>query len=267
MDNRGLRGRTFARAMLAAGAVAACGFAAEPAGAAQGGTPDLSGVYARGLYMKPPPGVAEEVILPTNGVIPGMFGPGPITPLTGIDDPAKQYLLGDYRSPLLKPRAAAAVKAHNDAAEMGTAPKPNDRPCAPSGLFMELTNPGLVKVTQTPSEITFEFQSDGERRVIHMNAQHPAAVTPSPSGHSIGRWEGGTLVVDTVGIDNKAALDRYGTPHSPALHVVERISLIKNGRALEDHVYAEDPPVFYAPWWGVVTLKRAGAWTAACPAR
>src|SRR5687768_18263528 len=47
-------------------------FAAGQAwGAAQGGPPDLSGVYSRGLYMKPPPGIEAEVILPTGGVIPG----------------------------------------------------------------------------------------------------------------------------------------------------------------------------------------------------
>jgi hypothetical protein len=218
--------------------------------------PDLSGAYSRGLYMKPPEGVQQDVILPPDGVIPGMFGPGPITPITGVLDPQKHYGLGDYKSPLLRPRAAAAVKAHNDAVEAGTAtPLPNQA-CQPSGLFMQLTNPGAVKITQTASQILLQFQSDGAQRVIALNAQHPTTVTPSVYGHSVGRWEGDTLVVDTVGLDPAMPLDRYGTPHTGGLHVVERIRLFKGGAALEDHVYAEDNNSFTAPWWGVVTFRR-----------
>jgi hypothetical protein len=227
------------------------------AAAAEQRTPDLSGVYYRGLYMKPPAGVQQDVVLPLGGIIPGMFGPGPIRQMSGLTDPAKQYALGDDRAPILKSRAIAAVKAHNDAIAAGRLAPPGNQPCQPSGLFMQLTNPGAMKVTQTANEITLEFQSDGDKRVIYLNGTHPAAVVPSMNGHSIGRWEGDTLVVDTVGIEEKSSLDRYGTPHSTMLHVVERIRRLSNGAALENHLYAEDQVNFFAPWWGVVTYRRS----------
>lgn len=244
--------------------VADAASAAEPSAA-----PDLSGVYYRGLYMKTPPGIQDEVVLPLDGVIPGMFGPGPIRQMSGLADPAKQLVLGDERAPILKARAMAAVKAHNEAVAAGRVAAPNVRPCQPSGPFMQLTNPGAMKITQTRGEITLQFESDGDKRVIHLNGTHPANVAPSVTGHSTGRWEGDVLVVDTVGIDEKSALDRYGTPHSPMLHVVERIRLLKNGQAIEDHVYAEDATYFFAPWWGVVTWRRSNEpWNdRACAAR
>jgi hypothetical protein len=242
----------------------AAGLGQDAALAAQGAAPNLSGIYARGLYVKPPPGIDEEVILPVNGVIPGMFGPGPIRHQSG-SDPAKFYSLGDERAPILKSRAAAAVREHNEAVESGRLSPPSPQPCAPSGLFMQLTNPGAVRISQTPEQITLEFQSDGDRRIIHMHAEHPAGLTPSKNGHSIGHWEGETLVVDTIGIDETSALDRYGTPHTADLHVVERIRLIHNGQALENHVFAEDSATFFAPWWGVVTYRlSAEPWQQSC---
>src|SRR5258706_498400 len=68
-----------------------------------------------------------------------------------------------------------------------------------------------------------------------MNAKHPAKVTPSWYGDSIGRYEGDTLVIDTVGvkIGPFAMIDWYGTPHSPALHVVERYRLLDYEAARE----------------------------------
>src|SRR5262245_49540446 len=61
-----------------------------------------------------------------------------------------------------------------------------------------------------------------------MNAAHPAQVTPSWYGDSVGHYEGDVLVIDTVGIKRVpfAMVDMYGTPHGPALHVVERYRLV-----------------------------------------
>lgn len=251
-------GRIVVSAMICSWGIALFGAATSGAAeSASGPVPNLSGVYYRGLYIKPPPGIDEDVILPTGGVIPGMFGPGPIRHQAG-SDPAKYFALGDARSPLLKTSAAELVKAHNEAVEAGRLMSPSTKPCQPSGLFMQLTNPGAMRITQTANQIVIEFTSDGDRRVIHMNATHAASVAPSLNGRSIGRWEGDTLVVDTIGLDEKSALDRYGTPHTTALHVVERICLIKGGDALENQVFAEDSPTFFAPWWGVVTYRKSG---------
>lgn len=263
-DVRRIKVRMLAGGILCAYVAAAAG---PSWGAAPGAPPDLSGVYSRGLYMKPPPGIEADVILPTGGVIPGMYGPGPIRHQTG-EDPQKFFLMGDNRMPTLKARAMEAVRAHSAAVEAGRVTAPPTQPCAPSGLFMQLTNPGAVRIIQTPQQITLEFQSDADRRVIHMNAEHPQNLQPSMNGHSVGRWEGDELVVDTIAVSEQSPLDRYGTPHSTQLHVVERIRLIHDGTALQNYVYGEDTPNFFAPWWGVVTFGRVAPETfdrGACP--
>jgi hypothetical protein len=72
-------------------------------------------------------------------------------------------------------------------------------------------------------------------------------------GHSIGRWEGDTLVVDTVSIDEDTWLDGIGTPHSDELHVVERIRRVGQD-TLEIEFRFEDPKAYTKPW--TVTLKQ-----------
>ena len=72
------------------------------------------------------------------------------------------------------------------------------------------------------------YRHGNEVRRVRMNQPHPAQVTPSWYGDSVGHYEGDTLVIDTVGIKIGpfAMVDMYGTPHSPALHVVERYRLV-----------------------------------------
>jgi hypothetical protein len=89
-------------------------------------------------------------------------------------------------------------------------------------------------IVQTPKEVLFLYQSDHQVRHIYMNVPHSEHVAPSWYGESVGRYEGDTLVVDTVGITTKAAVDYYLTPHTDKLHVVERYRLLDDGRTLED---------------------------------
>ena len=73
---------------------------------------------------------------------------------------------------------------------------------------------------------------------------------PAPSwyGESVGHYEGDTLVVDTIGLDPKAVVDNYHTPHTTKLHVVERYHVIDGGRRLEVNLTIDDPDTFIAPW-------------------
>jgi hypothetical protein len=124
---------------------------------------------------------------------------------------------------------------------------------------------------------------------VRMNQQHPAHVVPSWSWDSIGHYEGDTLVVDTVGVKYGpfSMMDQYGTPYSPALHVIERYRLIdgmvakvaaeramrENGgvmgsfvdlndtsRGLQVEVTVEDPAMFHKPWTGIVTYRPGLPW-------
>jgi hypothetical protein len=78
-------------------------------------------------------------------------------------------------------------------------------------------------------------------------------------GHAIGHYEGDTLVVDTVGFNDKTWLDRIGHPHSDQLHLVERIRRL-NHDALQDDLTIEDPKAYTKPWSAQLTFQLRSDW-------
>jgi hypothetical protein len=92
-----------------------------------------------------------------------------------------------------------------------------------------------MQMIQEVDRVTILYVYDHQVRRVRLNAPHPAQVTPSWFGDSVGHYEGDTLVIDTVGIKVGpfAMVDWYGTPHTEALHVIERYRLIDDGAAKE----------------------------------
>jgi hypothetical protein len=86
-----------------------------------------------------------------------------------------------------------------------------------------------------------------------MNATHPNNLEPSYVGDSVGRWEGNTLVVDTLGFNGYAELDARGQPTSPRLHTVERMTRSADGSSLDMEVTITDPEYYERPF----TIKRS----------
>jgi len=84
---------------------------------------------------------------------------------------------------------------------------------------------------------------------------HPPDFVPSWLGDSRGRWEGGTLVVDSIHFNDRTWFDRVGNFHSDALHVVERFTL-SDPDHLDYSVRIEDPKVFTRPWTMSMILYR-----------
>jgi hypothetical protein len=87
-------------------------------------------------------------------------------------------------------------------------------------------------------------QEDREVRHVHMQDAHPATVKPTYSGHSIAKWEGNTLVVDSIGFNSYGQLDELGNPNSSQLHVVERWTRSADGQQLTA-VFEITDPVYY----------------------
>ena len=192
-------------------------------------------------------------------------------------------LVGDYRNPILKPQTAATVKKFG---EMSLShfgyPTPRNQ-CWPGGVPFEFTNNGLMML-QKADETLIIYRGGPQVRHVRMNQLHPAKVTPSWYGDSVGHYDGDTLVVDTVGvkIGPFAMVDWYGTPHSPALHVIERYRLLDydaakeglarnkkenfigdfrvnpndTGKHLQLFFTVEDPGVFTMPWSATVPYGR-----------
>ena len=201
--------------------------------------------------------------------------------------------LGDHTNPILKPKTAEAVKRFGELVFNGTVAQDLHNSCWPEPPPYVMALHFGVMILQQADEVTFVYLLQNTVRHVRLNGRHPDSLTPSWQGHSVGRYEGDTLVIDTVGI--KAApfstVDAFGTPNSEALHVVERYRLIdgetaaeaqrKNGaiyrpnppygrgtidpdtakKGLQVEFIVEDPGMFTTPWSGSVTYRRLiGAW-------
>ena len=138
-------------------------------------------------------------------------------------------LVGDYNNPILKPEAAAVVKQKGELAIAGKGfPNAQDQCRAIAPPFTFAMQLGFAMLPKKDGNLTIIYDNNANVRHIRMNGTHPANLKPSAMGDSVGRWEGDTLVIDTVGIktDSFLSVDRFGTPLSDAMHVVERYRLI-----------------------------------------
>jgi hypothetical protein len=200
----------------------------------------------------------------------------------GVSNPLQ--LVGDYTNPILKPDAAATVKQFGEMSiDHYGFPNPRNQ-CWPNGVPFVLSSNGM-EMFQKGEMITIIYQTDHQVRHVRMNGSHPAKVTPSWYGDSVAHWEGDTLAIDTIGIKPGpfAMIDWYGTPQTPALHVVERYRLLDyaaakegldrankenalplpaavdlnyRGKYLQLQFTVDDPNVFTTPWTATVTYGR-----------
>jgi hypothetical protein len=127
-----------------------------------------------------------------------------------------------------------------------TDPQANDpnNACLPEGIprYM-IAVPYPMEIFQVPTRVLIIHEGVSVLRQIHMGRQHPKDLDPTYAGDSIGRWEGDTLVVDTVGFNDKTWLDGGALPHSEALHVVERIRRPDHDTLVDDFTI-EDPKAY-----------------------
>jgi hypothetical protein len=216
--------------------------------------PDFSGFWAHG--------VDQIVFYPT-----GEGGPDPVMDIQNADclpdcaaHVSGQPFVGDAANPNLTPLGAAAVQAMGDRWRSGEVVNVATELCGLSGVPHVLTIFGLVQILQMPDQITILYERDHQFRRIRMNQDHIRDPEPSWYGDSVGHYEGDTLVVDTVGLNDRSLIDRFGVPQTTETHVVERYRISDDGRSLVAHVTVTDPEMFVAPWSGRITYSlRANA--------
>lgn len=104
--------------------------------------------------------------------------------------------------------------------------------------------------------VLFEATIHTYRQIFMDGRRHPADLDPTWFGHSIGRFERDTLVVDTIGFNDKFWFDRQGTPHTEQLHTVERWTRLNEG-TLRNEVTIEDPGAFARPFVTTWTARLA----------
>ncbi len=114
-----------------------------------------------------------------------------------------------------------------------------------------------MEIIQKPQQMTIIAEWESQvRRVFLDGRKHPAELDPTFNGHSIGHWEGKTLVVDTVGLRADTVFDQSGIRHSDRLHLIERFTLVQPD-TIELQITADDPVAFYQPWVVKKVYKRA----------
>jgi hypothetical protein len=199
--------------------------------------------------------------------VPGAPGPGPMR-----NDPHHPYVpnntgrqptyrIADLSHPSLKPWVRERMKKDNDevlAGKIGFTPRSS---CMPAGVpgFTNYGGPNPYYVIQTPKQVLIIFSGDQQTRRIYLDVPHSANPKPSWYGESVGHYEGDTLVIDTIGLNDKTFVDYFRTPHTEKLHVVERWRMVEDGKILEAQFTVDDTDAFYQPWSGMRRFRRVGA--------
>ncbi len=263
--------------------------AAGPAasGSQVNGIPDFSGVWLHPSFpwFEPPasgPGpVTNRSHWPQRpGNDSGTLALPPLPPgLEGVSD--YDQLVGDYTNPILQPWAAEVVKKFGEMSLAGITYGNPSNQCWPEPMPF-LFKRFLMQFIQQPDKITIFYSEDHEVRWIRLNEPHPKPLKSSWHGDSVGRYEGDTLVIDTVGVSTDhpyGMLDLFGTPYTKSLHIIERYRLrdyddVKDaiernkknnwlfmgdvfsqhrGKFLQVHVTIEDDGAFTTPWTATLT--------------
>jgi hypothetical protein len=191
---------------------------------------------------------------PPAGSGHGPIKPDPEHPFRGNVQGGQATLrIGNSKDPVLKPWAAKQMLESNEEALSGKRDVPfaAQARCYPGGVPGQLLYPAEpFYFIQTPKVVYMIWQRDHMVRRIFMTDKHSANLKPSWFGESIGRYENGELVVDTIGLlgPNKMSfIDNFRTPHTEKLHVVERFKLAADGSSLEAIARVEDPDTFSEP--------------------
>ena len=198
------------------------------------GKPDLTGVWQGGSTQR---GSWEEA---NGGTGVGGSGRDPAAPvaLSSNDRPA-----GREGAPYQPWAAKKVLEAYN---RRGI-DDPTSR-CLPAGIPRTVTL-GLFpqQFVQTPTQIIMLYEYMNVFRVIPFTSKHPDDIIPSYLGNGIARWEGDTLVVDSIGYNDQTWLAGTGTFHTDALYTVERFTRVDKDR-INYEITMEDPNVLTKPW-------------------
>jgi hypothetical protein len=193
----------------------------KQAGLKAGGIPDLSGIWDPDFHG--PEGIRLNTWDPSD---PFAAHPenAPMTPWA-----AEKFK--DVRPPF------GARQTFNDTND------PVQRYCDPPGVPRIYMYPWEITFIQTPKIVYILYEYTKVWRAVYMDRDHPKDPDNSWMGDSIGKYEGDTFVIDTIGFNDKTWLDQTGHPHSDSLHLIERIRRLDHGK-LEVAVTINDPKAY-----------------------
>ncbi|HEX3487375.1 MAG TPA: hypothetical protein VHT51_20130 [Micropepsaceae bacterium] len=168
--------------------------------------------------------------------------------------------MSDAENANLKPWAKELMRKYNQDVLNGHRAFSSQSRCWPGGTPGQLLFPAEpIYFIQTPKEVWIIWQRQQEVRRIYLNVPHSRNPKPSWFGESVGHYENGELVIDTIGFLDRHEfdfVDNWRTPHTKDLHVVERWKLINDGKGIEASVTVDDPGTFNAPWSGTARWQK-----------
>jgi hypothetical protein len=203
-----------------------------PAPRAADGKPDLSGLWQTDAA---PPDVLDRII-------PGVTnGAG--------EEPLSQYYINiffDYKPEDVPMKPAVAERFRKRAPTFSTeSPLPH---CLPTAMPMVETAPAPYKIVQTPSLTFMLYERDTTYRQVFTDGRKlPDDPQPSWLGYSVGKWDGDTFVVDSIGFNDRGWLDARGHTHGEALHLTERFHRVDFGH-MDLRLTVDDPETYTKPF-------------------
>ena len=238
--------------LLCAGAVLGSVLGAQGASRQDASIPNLAS--ADFGWLKPP---GDEFIAPESG-------PGPIRAdsahpyVSNALAPQETVKIADLTNPILQPWVVEQMRKANEevlAGKVGFTARSRCWPHGVPGFLLYPVHP--IFFIQTSKEVVMTWGQDFQLRHVYLNVPHSANPKPSWYGESVGHYENGdTLVVDTIGFNDRTYIDNFRTPHTDQLHVVERFPLVKGGDEMEVKVHVEDTGAFTMPWNAVQRYRR-----------
>lgn len=163
--------------------------------------------------------------------------------------------IADYTNPVLLPWTREALRANAEGEAAGISHTSFQQHCKPSGVPQVINLRYQVQFLQAPDQLTILYENNQQVRRVYMNQKHPENIERSWYGHSIGHYEGDTLVIDTIGQVDFTEVDRFGTLHTEALHVVERYRVVDD-EFMEVIFMVEDQGAYTIPWRGKAIYRR-----------
>jgi len=215
------------------------------------GRPDFTGFYLNGVAGVSNAQEGEQVTTKTaDGSIFFAYG-GAIGGVEAAEDgnTVEDQAERDKNPAPYKPEYLAKVQ---EMFKMSYGPRDNlldpNLDCKPAGPMRSPL--GIMQVIQHPTALTFLYEAaPGQSyRVIYTDGRkHPESFDSSFMGHSVGHWEGDTLVVDTVGLNDETWMGNVrASIHSDKVHLIERFT--REGNVLNYQATVEDPVMFTKPW-------------------
>jgi hypothetical protein len=196
--------------------------------------------------------------------VPGRLPPisfDPAYPTVGVGNQrGVMERMSDAENPNLKPWAQEAMRKYNREVLNGHRAFSAQSRCWPGGGPGQLLVPAEpVYFVQTPKEVWIIWQRDHMVRRVYLNRDHGKNPKLSWLGESVGHYDNGELVIDTIGFLDKQEfdfVDNWRTPHTKDMHVVERWKVIDSGKAIQATVTVDDPGTFNAPWSGTAQWRK-----------